>query len=108
MGFRSTLTSEHYSGTLPEWFKDKYKDRLSFPDGLLLASISEWKYYNNELFEDFHKALIEIDFWYGNSLEVNLAVLAEDGTISKVIVSKEGIRYIIMVSSYIHDSVWMQ
>lgn len=108
MGFRSTIISEHYAGILPDWFKDKYKDRLSFPDGILLASISEWKYYSNDVFEDFQKALHDIDWWKDHNLTVTIAVLHEDSNISKVVVGKENIKYFIMKEYYEDDRVWMQ
>ena len=108
MGFRSTITSEHYSGSLPYWFKDKYKDRLCFPDGLLLASITEFKYYSNDLFEDFQKCLHEINWWVDHNLTVTIAVLHEDSNISKVIIGKDDIKYFWMKESFESDQVWMQ
>tara|TARA_R110000772_G_scaffold145504_1_gene255484 strand:+ start:27846 stop:28187 length:342 start_codon:yes stop_codon:yes gene_type:complete len=113
MGFRSTICSDHYAGVLPEWFKEKYKDRLLFPNGTLIVSKSEWKYYDNELFEDYQKALKEIDFWLKNRLsefEVNIAVLHEDGKISKVVILPDSIKYYwTQVNPYFYkENVWMQ
>jgi hypothetical protein len=52
MGFKSTIVSEHYAGNLPSWFKEKYKDKLTFPDGLLVASRTEAAFYSNDIFND--------------------------------------------------------
>lgn len=109
MGFRSTIVSEHYSGgVLPNWFKDKYSDRLLYPDGILIVSKTEWKYYSNELFEDYRKALIEIGFFDDISFTVGIAVMAEDQFISKVLIGKDEIKYTWMEDGFDSDHVWCQ
>ena len=108
MGFRSTIVSEHYSGVLPNWFKDKYSDRLLYPDGILIVSKTKWKYYGNDLFEDYRNALIEIGFFDDISFKVGIAVMAEDQFISKVLIGKDGIEYTLMVHGFDADSVWCQ
>ena len=108
MGYRSTLCSEHHSGELPEWFKEKYEDQILFPDGLLVVSKREAKYYDNEFFEDYQKAVNESGFWKESDLSITLAVLSEDGFISRVIMSMDRIYYSWMDESCESDYVWNQ
>lgn len=113
MGFRSTIVSEYYDGNIPEWFKEKYSDRLFFPGGILIVSKKEWKYYSGELFEDYQKALVESGFFDhfidGFNYTVAIAVLAEDKMISKVLIGENGIRYFWMYEDdHETDHVWCQ
>ena len=108
MGLRSTIVSEHYSGVLPNWFKDKYSDRLIYPDGILIVSKTKFKYYTNDLFKDYRKALIETGFFDDISFTVGIAVMAEDQFISKVLVGKDGIKYTWMEDGFDSDHVWRQ
>lgn len=109
MGFRSTLISEHYSAELPSWIKEKYNDRILFIEGTLIASKTEFKIYTNDLFEDFQKALIECGFFEEYEYEVSIAILAEDGVISKVEVFKNEIKYFWMEKQDFEvDYVWQQ
>jgi hypothetical protein len=108
MGFRSTLVSEHYPGVLPNWFTEKYSDRLLFPNGILIVSKTEWKYYDNDVFEDYKEALIEIGFFSIIEFGVAIAVLAEDQFISKVLINKDKITYIWMDEGVEMQHVWKQ
>lgn len=97
MGYRSTLTTQHYNydGDLPQWFKEKYNNYFLFPNGTLV-SCTEFKMYSgNDFFEDYQKALIELNI-LTNNFKVICAVLAEDGKITKVIINKDEIKYVIM------------
>lgn len=108
MGFRSTLCSEHYPGELPEWFKEKYNQIILFPAGLLVVSKSEAKYYTNDFFEDYQKAVKQSGFWEDGDLDISLAVLAEDGVISNVVITKDNIKYFCMQEAYESNHVWQQ
>lgn len=104
MGYRSTLVSEHYGGTLPSWFTEKYSSILSFNE-TLIASKRETKLYDKELFEDYQKALIEMDF-FGNWTfrhGVAIVVMGEDQAITKVIIKRNSIQYISMEDGKIDD-----
>jgi len=106
MGFNSILVSEHYMGDLPNWFKDKYSDRLLYPDGTLIVSKTEWEYYTNDIFEDYRKALIEIGFFDDFDYSVGIAVMGEDQVMSKVLVSKDDITYNWMNEFFGSDQIW--
>ena len=108
MGFRSTLVSQDYQGELPNWFKKKYNDYILFSDGLTVSSKREVKLHTNEFFEDYQKAVNEGGFWDDKSIEIEIVVLAEDGFVSKVLISKDMIKYIIMDEMFEADSVWNQ
>lgn len=108
MGFRSTIISEYYNGVLPNWFKERYSDRLLYPDGILIVSKTEWKYDSNNLFEDYRKALIEIGFFDSKNFTVGIAVMAEDQFISKVLIGNDDIKYIWMEDGSNHNNVWRQ
>jgi len=103
MGFRSTITTQHYGFKWPEWFKDKYPWFI-FPSGSLVCSKYESKFYNNEVFEDMQKA---ID-WPNFPLNFVCAILHEDGSISKVIITKDKIIYWWMDDGCEADNVWVQ
>ena len=106
MGFRSTLVSQDYPGKLPNWFKEKYNDYILFSNGLTVSSKREAKFYTNEFFEDYQKAVNESGFWDDKSIEIVIVVLAEDGFVSKVLISKDEIKYIMMDEGYEATQVW--
>lgn len=108
MGLRSTLVSQDCDGKLPDWFKDKYNQWISFPRGLLISSKAERKFYDNEFFEDYQKAVIESGFWNKNDIGIVIVVLGEDDFISKVIIKENEIRYIWMKNEWEADHVWRQ
>jgi hypothetical protein len=104
MGFRSTLTTQYYGHELPEWFKEKHKDNFLISN--TLVSQREWKFYSgNEFFEDYQKALIEVCL-LKNGFKVVSVVLAEDGYITKVIITENEIKYILMEDGHEWDGVW--
>jgi len=89
MGFRSTLVSQDIGvGVIPDWFKAKYDDRLLFPNGLMIVSKMEAKYYCNTMFEDYRKVLLEFDYFDNHTYPVSILVLGESGSITNVLVSK--------------------
>ena len=102
MGFRSTLTTNHYGADLPDWFKEKYKDCLNFPSGTLVSSTEFKLHSGNGFFYDYQQALIENGLLEGE-FEVRFAVLAEDGIITKVIIRPAGIIYCLLIIT--HDAV---
>ena len=108
MGFRSTLVSQDYYGKLPDWFIEKYGGWILFPNGLIVSSKHEAKYYDNQFFEDYQKAVIESGFWDDTDIDIVLVVLAEDGFITKVSITKKEIKYTWMDDGIESDHVWCQ
>jgi hypothetical protein len=109
MGFRSTLITDYYGFDLPAWFVEKYDRFITVMDGTLVASKMEFQIYNNDIFEDLQKALIEAGFFNGSKDRVlNVAVLHEDAEITKVSISHDKIDYILMDNGMKLCSVWMQ
>lgn len=110
MGFRSTLISEHYSATIPDWFAEKYKKKINVIDGTLIASKTEFKIYSNEIFEDFQRALIESGFFenLSDNFSVAIAVMGEDQVISKVEIRHNSIKYFWMDACLEAKYVWCE
>lgn len=111
MGYRSTLISQDWPcNELPDWFKDKYKRYLHYPQGLMISSLFEFKIYDNEIFEDYQKAVKESGFWDKSDLKVKVVVMAEDGFVSQVIISKDDIKYLWLTfdAETEEDHVWCQ
>lgn len=108
MGFRSTICSQYYDGTLPTWFINKYNETILFPLGLLIVSKIEAKYYGVEFFEDYQLAIKESGFWEKTyKPNMTIAVLGEDDVISKVIITEKSIFYYLMLDQSIESScVW--
>lgn len=105
MGYRHTLTSEHYFAKLGEWFKEKYKDIVYTNEGLI-SSICERKFYGGiDFFEDYQKALNECDFFDDFGYDVKVVSLSEDGTVTLIEVSKDKIQFFLMTKSYEVDSI---
>ena len=99
MGYRCTLCSNDLPGAeFPQWFKDKYQDKFLFIDGLTLTTKQERKFYDNEFFEDYQKAIIESGYFdeMSDSYEVYLSVLGEDGSIHRVTITKNKITISLM------------
>ena len=106
MGFRSTITGQYYGIKWPDWFTEKYKDKFILSNSTLISSRYETKFYDNELFNDIHKA---IDWeTYLPGINVIYAILHEDGVISKVAISKDKIEYTWMDELCDADHVWCQ
>ncbi len=94
MGYRCTLCSNDRPGyELPQWFKDKYQDYFFFPDGLTISTKFERKFYDNEFFEDYQKAMIESGFFDFEYSKMKLAVLGEEGAVFRVVILKDKINY---------------
>jgi len=101
MGFRSTLTTEHYWWEIPEWFTEKHGDMFNFgaltsKDGKTVPSFpigsrTEKKYYSllneEEIFVDIQKLVRE----YGLT-EIVAVLLHECGGITRVAISQDKIR----------------
>ena len=106
MGYISTLVSEDYGSELPNWFKEKYSKILHFTNNsTLIASKVGIKIHNNELFEDYRKALIEIEILDEYLTEVNVVVLSEDVIITRVTIGINEVKFILMKVFYETDSV---
>jgi hypothetical protein len=109
MGFRSTLITEYYGFDLPAWFGEKYSEYIAVMDGTLIASKIEFQIYNNNLFEDLQKALIEAGYFEHTKDRVfHVAVLHEDAEISKVVIGKTEIHYYLIVNRIKLETVWTQ
>jgi hypothetical protein len=107
MGYLSTLITNYYPNELPAWFADKYADKIIVIDGTLIASRRWAKIYDNEVFEDLQKALIESGlFVEAKNLDFNVAVLHEDGVMSKVVIYRDSIGYFLMDTDIELDCVW--
>jgi hypothetical protein len=78
---------------LPEWFKEKYEDHLLFGHGLTIGSKRERKFYDNEFFEDYQKAIDESNYWNDYHSKVYLTILGEDGAVFKVRIEQNKIEY---------------
>ena len=97
MGYRCTLSSNYNPAhELPVWFKEKYEDHLLFGHGLTIGSKRERKFYDNEFFEDYQKAIEESGYWDGYHSKVYLTVLGEDGAVFKVMIEQNKIEYNLM------------
>jgi hypothetical protein len=106
MGYRCTLCSNDMpGGKLPQWFKDKYEKYFLFIDGLTLTTKQEIKFYDNDFFEDYRKAIVESGYFDGFSdlYEIYLAVLGEDGAIYRVTINKYEIK-IHLLSEHLETS----
>ena len=94
MGYRCTLSSNYNPAhELPQWFKEKYEDHLLFGHGLTIGSKRERKFYDNEFFEDYQKAIEESGYWDGYRSKVYLTVIGEDGAVFKVMIEQNKIEY---------------
>ena len=97
MGYRCTLSSNYNPAhELPVWFKEKYEDHILFGHGLTIGSKRERKFYDNEFFEDYQKAIEESGYWDGYRSKVYLTVLGEDGAVFKVMIEQNKIEYNLM------------
>lgn len=109
MGYRSTIIWQDYSfqKPLPEWFKLKYEWYIYIgKQNSIVASMVESKFYWNEFFEDYQRALLEIFAFtdgYRDSFENNnsdrkyyIAVLSEGGYITRVTIGKDSIKFHLM------------
>jgi len=108
MGYRSTLVSQHYPGKLPEWFIEKWGSFIKV-NGVMIYSIMEFKIYEDDIFVDYHKALNEIGFFdkfSSDDFNINITVIGEDGFISKVSVSRYGIKYYWATDFIEQEMVW--
>ena len=92
MGYRTTITTNHYPRELPAWFNDKYKE-LYFISGTLVTSKKEVKHYDDIFIKDLQKALIESEFFKNNSIKFNVVVLGKDGFVTKIIITNDLIEY---------------
>jgi hypothetical protein len=90
MGFRSTFVTEDYGQEWPQWFINKYADRLHFPVSRgPISTKFEIKIYDDSIFVDMQKAMTE-----GQEVsQVRVVVLHECGGITLVDINASGIRY---------------
>lgn len=89
MGYRSTFISDSFNvSKLPYWLKHRYGQILTFEDSVI-STKKEIKIYGDMIFEDIQKAMNEVQI-----TSIYLVVMGEDGSVSKVIISKDNIKYI--------------
>jgi hypothetical protein len=108
MGYRSTLVSQYYDGILPDWFKKKYDDKLLFPNGVMICSKTEFKIYDDELFDDYRNALIECGWPRLTYLRVWIVVMSEDAVCTPVGIGIDDNIYLSMWKGSKVNHVWMQ
>ena len=89
MGFRSTITMQDYGQKWPAWLLEKYK-RHDFPTSGPLSFKFECKIYDDEIFLDMRKALLENNY---NFSSMRVIALHECGGVTAIDISKEGITY---------------
>lgn len=90
MGFRSTFVTEDMNITWPIWFREKYP-HLNFGDDNngQLSTKFEIKIYEDDIFKDIQKVLVEVNF----CLKFTIAVLHECGGINRVDITKDKVEY---------------
>lgn len=95
MGFRSTMTTEHYYQEIPQWFLEKYPDlaygamkeqRWSFPISLRGERKFYDKFSEQEIFVDIQKILREKDID-----DISVVLLHECGGITLVKIGRDKI-----------------
>jgi hypothetical protein len=92
MGYRSTFISMDYPGELPQWFLDEYKNDIINPKGLLIMSNRQLKHID-DIFWDYQKALVEINFFDSPYKHCSIVVLGECGYITNVQILKDGVEF---------------
>lgn len=106
MGFRSTLTTEYFGNTLPDWFKEKYQENY-FINGTLVASKCELSHDGDTFIIDYQKALNEIN-WFHKLRSICVVIMGEDKFITKVRISKDTIKYFWLREEEETDHIWNQ
>jgi hypothetical protein len=102
MGFTSTFASQDSGVELPAWFKEKYNDYLHINYGYI-CSKGGIKIYAHKIFEDYQKALIESGYFCEHIREMEVAVIAENGVVTKVLITKDDIKYNVYYNEYYED-----
>lgn len=102
MGYRSTFITESLDINPPDWFKEKYAEKLHFFDSGVIATKKEFKIQEDEIFKDFQKFLNETGFFY-RFIYYHIAILHEDSKISKVTIQADNILYEIYMEGNYHD-----
>jgi hypothetical protein len=92
MGYRSTFISTDAPGQLPQWFLDEYKNDIINPRGILIMSNRELKHID-DLFWDYQKSLVEINFFNTPYRHCSIVVLGECGYITNVQIKKDGVEF---------------
>lgn len=99
MGFRSTITTEHFGHTVPDWFVEKWPwlqfgtshDGNNTTPKLLITSRREAKFYsefrNEELLKDVQKVLKEVDV-----KKLVAVLLHECGGVTRIEITQNDIR----------------
>lgn len=94
MGFRSTFTTVDYGAIeWPEWFKEKYKENVSFNESGrgAIHSKSECKTYG--IWIDLHVDIQKAINWEQFTLKFVLVYLHECGGITRCQISKDSIKW---------------
>jgi hypothetical protein len=92
MGYRSTFISRHGVGQLPQWFLDEYQNDIINPCGTLIMSNRELKDID-DIFWDYQKALVEIDYFDNEFSRMHIVVLGESGYVTKVHIKKDTVEF---------------
>jgi len=92
MGYRSTFISMDYPGELPQWFLDEYQKDIINPKGLLIMSNRQLKHID-DLFWDYQKALVEINFFDSPYKHCSIVELGESGYVTKVHIKKDTVEF---------------
>lgn len=106
MGYCSTLVSQYYDCDLPEWFSEKYKEKIQVFKGSLIASKKEFKIYDDELFLDYQKALNECNL-LGCIPYVTVNVLGECDETSLVKIYHDRIEYSLVMECLDSDFIFL-
>lgn len=93
MGFRSTLTIEHYAITWPDWFVEKYSNSVWFGEGNkgVIASKYEAKTYG--MFSDLHNDIQKAINWDNAPESIVLVYLHECGGVTRCQIFKDKIKW---------------
>jgi hypothetical protein len=91
MGFRSTFTTSDYNIKWPEWFFEKYKERVLFSNEHIgaISSKGESKHYTSELVDDIQKAIDWNEIHDG--INFILVYLHECGGITRCEINRDSI-----------------
>jgi hypothetical protein len=92
MGYRSTFISNDSVGELPQWFLEEYKNDIINPKGLLIMSNRQLKHID-DIFWDYQKALVEINFFDNEFSRMHIVVLGESGYVTKVHIKKDTVEF---------------
>ena len=91
MGYKTTITTQHYATLLPQWFCEKYGNSY-FISGTLVSSKTELKHYDGQFERDYQHALREAGF-FDRIDQIHAVAMGENGYVTKMIITKYEIKY---------------